>query len=137
VKASMAAVPPLANWTRSAAMWPGRWCWRRGGADAIRDVFIFVEDSCELTIEPAASRSANGAGDGATARALEEPRASSGGPPHLRQARQRLQPARARRQARPVCRPGGRTGDGAGAAERAGRARDDPESPRSRKRSSG
>jgi hypothetical protein len=48
--------------------------------DAVRDVFILVEDSCELVIEPAADSEgdARQAGDTAT-RALEEPRAGSGG----------------------------------------------------------
>jgi two-component system chemotaxis sensor kinase CheA len=53
VRASMAAVPPLAE------LQPDR-CYltwemvlsTSSGADAIRDVFIFVEDGCELTIEP-------------------------------------------------------------------------------------
>ena len=53
VRASMAAVPPLGeldpercyvSWEMVLATAAGR--------DAIRDVFIFVEDSCELTIEP-------------------------------------------------------------------------------------
>jgi two-component system chemotaxis sensor kinase CheA len=53
VKASMAAVPPLGeldpercyiSWEMVLATAAER--------DAIRDVFIFVEDSCELTIEP-------------------------------------------------------------------------------------
>jgi len=54
--------------------------------DAIRDVFIFVEDQCELEIEllepepAAAARPAEPAHDGdAVARALEEPRSSGGG----------------------------------------------------------
>jgi two-component system chemotaxis sensor kinase CheA len=55
-RASMAAVPPLAeldpercyvSWEMVLATEAGR--------DAIRDVFIFVEDSCELVIEPASS----------------------------------------------------------------------------------
>jgi two-component system chemotaxis sensor kinase CheA len=53
VRASMAVVPPLAEldpercyitWEMVLATTAGR--------DAIRDVFIFVEDSCELVIEP-------------------------------------------------------------------------------------
>ena len=53
MKASMAAVPPLAEldaercyvaWEMVLATAAGR--------DVIRDVFIFVEDSCELSIEP-------------------------------------------------------------------------------------
>ncbi len=53
VRASMAAVPPLAE------LEPERCyiCWdltlaTRAGADAIRDVFIFVEDSCDLAVQP-------------------------------------------------------------------------------------
>jgi two-component system chemotaxis sensor kinase CheA len=55
------------------------------GRDAIRDVFIFVADNCELTIEPDVSRGQTGAESGTqgtgdvTARALEEPRAGPGG----------------------------------------------------------
>jgi two-component system chemotaxis sensor kinase CheA len=48
------------------------------GRDAIRDVFIFVEDSCELTIEPASNSAPAGLAD-AAAKALDEPRAQSGG----------------------------------------------------------
>jgi two-component system chemotaxis sensor kinase CheA len=89
VRAGMAAVPPLGeldpercyvNWHMVLATAAGR--------DAIRDVFIFVEDSCELTIEPASksllggdSTQAPAAASAAelTARALEEKRAASGG----------------------------------------------------------
>jgi two-component system chemotaxis sensor kinase CheA len=101
VTASMAAVPPLSeldpercyvSWEMVLATAAER--------DAIRDVFIFVEDSCELTIEaatspassPATSSDSISAGDQAvqstfavpsaadlTARALEDQRASSGG----------------------------------------------------------
>jgi two-component system chemotaxis sensor kinase CheA len=86
VRASMAAVPPLSEldpercyvtWEMDLATTPGR--------DAIRDVFIFVADSCKLTIEPESSDtpissapSTLGAAD-QVARALEEPRAGSGG----------------------------------------------------------
>ena len=81
VKASMEMVPPLADldpercylsWDMVLAAPVDR--------DAVHDVFIFVEDSCELVIEPAADSEgdARQAGD-ATARALEEPRAGSGG----------------------------------------------------------
>jgi two-component system chemotaxis sensor kinase CheA len=91
VKASMAALPPLGeldpercyvSWDLVLATTAGR--------DAIRDVFIFVEDSCELAIEPASrlasdldaesiqAPAAAGAAE-RTARALEENRATSGG----------------------------------------------------------
>ena len=100
VRASMAAVPPLAeldpercyvSWEMVLATAAER--------DAIRDVFIFVEDCCELTIEaatspasiaksiPAADEASNAiktdqaAANAAdlTARALEDKRATSGG----------------------------------------------------------
>jgi len=62
--------------------------------DAIRDVFIFVEDSCELSIEPVASIAESSAASAPrtdeealaaasaadlTARALEESRSTTGG----------------------------------------------------------
>ena len=84
VKASMAAVPPLAEldpercyvaWEMVLATAVGR--------DAFRDVFIFVEDHCELSIELAAGSevdpAANAAAADATARALDEQRAQGGG----------------------------------------------------------
>jgi two-component system chemotaxis sensor kinase CheA len=96
VKASMAAVPPLAeldparcyvSWEMVLATDAGR--------EAICDVFIFVEDTCELTIEsiePAVEATAeNAAPEGGvtageqrtaveqTAKGLEDPRATSGG----------------------------------------------------------
>jgi two-component system chemotaxis sensor kinase CheA len=95
VKASMAAAPPLAeldpercyiSWEMVLATAAER--------DAIRDVFIFVEDSCELSIEPVAGiaessaasapNSAEAASAAAsttdlTARGLEESRTASGG----------------------------------------------------------
>ena len=89
VRASMAALPPLSeldpercyvNWEMVLATAAER--------EAIRDVFIFVEDCCELTIEPAA-KLASGAdliaepaaagAAGRTAGALDDPRAISGG----------------------------------------------------------
>ena len=86
VKASMAGVPPLAEldpercyvaWEMVLATAVGR--------DAIRDVFIFVEDHCELSIDPAlalavapASNSVASPAD-ATVMALDDPRAQSGG----------------------------------------------------------
>ena len=82
----MAAVPPLAeldpercyvSWEMALATSAGR--------DAIRDVFIFVGDSCELSIEPDASAEQDpfvgvpgGAAD-APAHPAEEPRAPAGG----------------------------------------------------------
>jgi len=49
-------------------------------ADAIHDVFIFVEDGCELRIEPiAAAETSTAAMRDAAAQGLEEPRASGGG----------------------------------------------------------
>ncbi len=53
VRASMAAVPPLGELDpeRCYVSWEMALS-TAVGEDAIRDVFIFVEDSCELTIEP-------------------------------------------------------------------------------------
>ena len=86
VKASMAAVPPLSE------LDPER-CYigweivllTAAGREAIRDVFIFVEDSCELSIEPAsnlaeiAAQPATACAADLTARALDEQRAPAGG----------------------------------------------------------
>ncbi|MGA2349883.1 MAG: chemotaxis protein CheA [Terracidiphilus sp.] len=60
VKASMAAVPPLAELDpeRCYVAWEMVLS-TAAQLDAIRDVFIFVEDSCELTIEPVLSRAEN------------------------------------------------------------------------------
>ena len=82
IKASMDLLPPLreldpercyVTWEMVLATSTGR--------DALRDVFIFVEDSCELAIEPIP-----GTGDPAAAAAadaaalgLKDPRAASGG----------------------------------------------------------
>jgi two-component system chemotaxis sensor kinase CheA len=95
VRASMAALPPLAeldpercyiSWEMVLATAAER--------DAIRDVFIFVEDSCELAIEPfekiagsaattapITSQEATAAASAADeiARALQDTRATSGG----------------------------------------------------------
>jgi two-component system chemotaxis sensor kinase CheA len=89
VRASMAAVPPFGeldpercyvSWEMVLATAAER--------DAIRDVFIFVEDGCELTIEPAAklapgayliAEPAAAGATGPTAGALDDPRATSGG----------------------------------------------------------
>jgi len=89
VKASMELIPPLQEldpercyvaWEMVLAAAVDR--------DAVRDVFIFVEDSCELVIEEAAVEAVAHVSDAeaepaavhdAIARGLEEPRASSGG----------------------------------------------------------
>jgi len=73
LRASMAAIPPLAELDpeRCYVSWEMVLA-TAAGADAIRDVFIFVEDGCELTIEAAAATEA-------TARALEEPRVQTPG----------------------------------------------------------
>lgn len=89
IRASMAAVPPFneldpercyVSWDMVLAT--------TAGQDAIRDVFIFVDDSCELTIEPASNSVTNSSGTGGspgecaadlTARALDEQRTATGG----------------------------------------------------------
>jgi two-component system chemotaxis sensor kinase CheA len=86
VRASMGAVPPLGeldpercyvSWEMVLATEASR--------DAIRDAFIFVEDSCELSIEPAletgqtAARPAALCAADLTARALDEKRVPAGG----------------------------------------------------------
>ena len=81
VKASMEMVPPLVEldpercyvtWEMVLATAADR--------KAIRDVFIFVEDSCQLVIEPASGSDNEHAPTGdAAARALEESRSASGG----------------------------------------------------------
>jgi two-component system chemotaxis sensor kinase CheA len=83
VKASMAAVPPLSELDpeRCYVAWE-MVLLTEAGADAIRDVFIFVDDQCELSIEPVNDPAFNlAAGSMAerTARALDEPRSQSGG----------------------------------------------------------
>jgi two-component system, chemotaxis family, sensor kinase CheA len=94
-RASMAAIPPIAELDpeRCYVSWEIVLT-TTAGQEAIRDVFIFVEDGCELTIEPAAnpvSRSDCGAvsspipdapqacGSDEVARVLEDKRAPSGG----------------------------------------------------------
>jgi two-component system chemotaxis sensor kinase CheA len=81
VKASMEMIPPLLEldpercyvvWEMVLAAPVDR--------DAVRDVFIFVEDNCELTIEPAAGSQEESAQTAdATAKGLEEPRTAGGG----------------------------------------------------------
>jgi two-component system, chemotaxis family, sensor kinase CheA len=58
VKASLAAIPPLAELDaeRCYVTWD-MVLTTSSSREAIRDVFIFVEDSCELTIEPTAAPS--------------------------------------------------------------------------------
>ena len=89
VRASMAELPPLGE------MDPER-CYMQwemvlttaADRDAIRDVFIFVEDCCEVKIEPAAEHASGldliaapavSSPARETTGALEDPRASSGG----------------------------------------------------------
>jgi two-component system chemotaxis sensor kinase CheA len=81
LKASMEMVPPLAeldpercyvSWEMVLASPADR--------DAVHDVFIFVEDSCELAIDLAAiPEGETGKKDDAVARGLQEPRAAGGG----------------------------------------------------------
>jgi two-component system chemotaxis sensor kinase CheA len=84
-RANMVGVPPLAELDpeRCYVTWDMVLATSAGG-DAIRDVFIFVADSCELTIEPdtgaveSTTQTEVVAAD-RTAGPLEEPRAGSGG----------------------------------------------------------
>jgi two-component system chemotaxis sensor kinase CheA len=86
VTATMDAVPPLSELDpeRCYVVWD-MVLGTSAGRDAIRDVFIFVEDNCELGIEPAAGSANNSelttprCAAEVAARALEEPRAGSGG----------------------------------------------------------
>ncbi len=83
VRASMAAVPPLNELDpeRCYVFWEMA-LRTAAGRDAIRDVFIFVEDCCELTIEPdgeiaAGEKKAEAASEAdLTAKALDEMRRS-------------------------------------------------------------
>jgi two-component system, chemotaxis family, sensor kinase CheA len=78
VQASMAAIPPLRDLEpeRCYISWDLKLV-TRAGADAIRDVFIFVEDTCDLVIQPAKSESLCVADQ--TAEALAEQRSQRGG----------------------------------------------------------
>ena len=81
VRASMELIPSLAEVEpeRCYVSWE---MVLAGNADrdAIRDVFIFVEDSCQLSIEPAPGGAAEATPSNNTvASALEEPRSGSGG----------------------------------------------------------
>jgi len=82
ITASMAAMPPLVELEpeRCYVSWEMVLS-TAGGQDAIRDVFIFVEDCCELTIEPVSSMipCATTCTVEGTATPLEEQRAISGG----------------------------------------------------------
>ena len=86
VRASMAGVPPLAELDpeRCYVTWEMVLA-TSAGHDAIRDVFIFVADSCELSIEPESCAARNSlqaltpSPIEAKAQALDEPRSSSGG----------------------------------------------------------
>jgi two-component system chemotaxis sensor kinase CheA len=80
VLASMAELPPLAELDpeRCYVSWQ-MVLNTTADRDAIRDIFIFVEDSCALAITPATAKSSDTAGDpigDRTARALAEPRAA-------------------------------------------------------------
>ncbi len=85
VKAGMDAIPPLGEMDPERCyVWWEMGLATRAGRDAIRDVFIFVEDACELSIEPALevgaeAETALACEADLTARALEEKRASSPG----------------------------------------------------------
>jgi two-component system, chemotaxis family, sensor kinase CheA len=80
------AIPPLAEIDpeRCYVSWEME-LWTDSGQDAIRDVFIFVEDACELTITPVgivageAPEARRMSEAERTARALEEKRSPSGG----------------------------------------------------------
>ena len=114
------AIPPLDR-DRCGALLPrlGHGLDHGGGAEAIRDVFIFVEDDCELTIERVPGRPVEAPGAERHCRPAQtrpgrfaaRPRAGS-----------RVEHSRIGRQAGSTGQPGGRTGDRAGAPERGGRA---------------
>jgi len=85
VRASMAAVPPIAELDpeRCYVTWEMVLV-TAVGRDAIRDVFIFVADTCDLTIEPEPGTHEDSARTKQSttaeiARGLEEPRAGTGG----------------------------------------------------------
>jgi len=85
VRASMAAIPPLRDLDpeRCYVSWEMVLS-TAAGDDAIRDVFIFVEDSCELTVQPASGAPECGAAASRsvldrTPQALAEARSPSGG----------------------------------------------------------
>jgi two-component system, chemotaxis family, sensor kinase CheA len=94
IRASMAAIPPLAELDpeRCYISWEMELA-TSAELDAIRDVFIFVEDSCELTIEPVSNQPSSTKQESTeslneppteceadkTARALKDNRGSQGG----------------------------------------------------------
>jgi len=81
VQADMAAIPPLADLDaeRCYVAWEGVLA-TAAGRDAIRDVFIFAEDCCELAIDALpAGDDGSAAEHEAIVHGLEEPRATSGG----------------------------------------------------------
>jgi two-component system chemotaxis sensor kinase CheA len=82
VRASMAAIPPLAELDpeRCYISWEMMLA-TAAGLDAIRDVFIFVEDSCELTIEPSSSPAEESAAEEAAPRAPGAARPAADQPP--------------------------------------------------------
>jgi two-component system chemotaxis sensor kinase CheA len=84
--ASMAAIPPLAEMDPERCYLSWEMALRTGAdRDAIRDVFIFVEDCCELRIEPAwdaapqSGETAVACEADRTAKALEESRSATPG----------------------------------------------------------
>jgi two-component system chemotaxis sensor kinase CheA len=79
IRAVMDAVPPLAELDseRCYVRWEMELT-TEAGREAIRDVFIFVEDVCELSIEPETEAAPTGEAE-MTARALEEQRGDTGG----------------------------------------------------------
>jgi two-component system chemotaxis sensor kinase CheA len=82
VNASMAAIPPLGELEpeRCYVSWEMTLS-TRAGEDAIRDVFIFVEDSCELSIDPIVTAAASEAECAAdiTATSMARERTPKGG----------------------------------------------------------
>ena len=123
--ASMAAVPRLAELDpeRCYVSWDVILT-TTAGREAIRDVFIFVEDSCELTIEPELASSEHAAE--APPNPSQERRTGYG-----RRAYDSPDNASSIRvpagQAGSVRQPGGRAGDGAGALGEVAARRDDAE----------
>jgi two-component system chemotaxis sensor kinase CheA len=77
ITASMAAIPPLSELDpeRCYVSWEIVLT-TTGGRESIRDVFIFVEDCCELTIEPVAVQPSSS--PEVTAKSLEEQRKNPG-----------------------------------------------------------
>jgi two-component system chemotaxis sensor kinase CheA len=77
ITASMAALPPLSELDpeRCYVSWEILLT-TTGGRDSIRDVFIFVEDCCELTIEPVAALPPSSVE--LTSKSFEEQRKNSG-----------------------------------------------------------